>query len=79
MAQVIVRKLNERVVASLKSRARRRGRSLEQELRDIVTAAAEPNNEEILAAIDRVRAMTPRRLRTSSAKLIRAERDRGWR
>jgi plasmid stability protein len=79
MAQVIVRRLNESVVATLKSRARRRGRSLEQELRDIVTAAAEPSRDEVLAAVDRVRAMTPRRLRSSSAKLIRAERDRGWR
>jgi len=40
MAQLIVRKLDEDVKERLKSRAKRHGRSLEAEARDILEAAA---------------------------------------
>jgi antitoxin FitA len=78
MAQVIVRNLPEEVVARLKARAAGHKRSLEQELREILSEAARPSREEILADIDRIRAMTPKVLQTDSAELIREERDRGW-
>jgi plasmid stability protein len=78
MAQVIVRNLPEEVVARLKARAAGRKRSLEQELRDILSEAARPSREEILADIDRIRAMTPRKLQFDSTDLIREDRDRGW-
>jgi len=78
MAQVIVRNLPEDVVARLKARAASRRRSLEQELRDILSEAARPSREEILADFDRIRAMTPKVPQTDSAELIREERDRGW-
>jgi plasmid stability protein len=42
VAQVIVRDLDDGVVAALKRRAALHGQSLEQELRDILTAAALP-------------------------------------
>ena len=79
MAQVIVRNLPDDVVARLKARASRQKRSLEQELREILSEAARPSREEILADIDRIRAMTPKVPQTDSAELIREERDRGWR
>jgi antitoxin FitA len=60
MAQVIVRNLPDEVVARLKARAAGRKRSLEQELREILSEAARPSPEEILAHIDRIRAMTPK-------------------
>jgi len=41
MAQVVVRKLDERVKRSLKRRAARRGHSIEAEIRDILTKAVE--------------------------------------
>ncbi len=78
MAQVIVRNLPDHVVARLKARAARQKRSLEQELRAILSEAARPSHEEILADLDRIRAMTPRVPQTDSAELIREERDRGW-
>jgi len=78
MAQVIVRNLPDDVVARLKARAASRRRSLEQELRDILSEAARPSREEILADFDRIRAMTPKVPQTDSAELIREERDRGW-
>ena len=63
------------------SRRERRGRkrSLEQELRaSILSEAARPSRDEILADIDRIRAMTPKVPQTNSAELIREDRDRGW-
>jgi len=78
MAQVIVRNLPDDVVARLKARAASRRRSLEQELRDILSEAARPSRKEILADFDRIRAMTPKVPQTDSAELIREERDRGW-
>jgi antitoxin FitA len=73
---VIVRNLDERVVSSLKIKAELHGRSLEQELRDILKRAAELTSEEKLAVVDRIRAMTPKRLQDDSADLIREDRDR---
>ena len=54
MAQVIVRNLAEHVVKSLKFKAELRGHSLEQELRDILTRAAELTGKEKLALVDRI-------------------------
>ena len=79
MAQVLVRNLPDDVVARLKARAARARHSLERELRDILTEAARPRREEILADMDRIRALTPKVPQTDSAELIRADRDRGWR
>ncbi len=41
MAQVVVRNLDENVKARLKRRAARRGRSMEAEIRDILTEAVQ--------------------------------------
>jgi antitoxin FitA len=79
MAQVIVRQLPEDVVVRLKARAAQAHHSLEQDLRIILIEAAGETRDEILADIDRIRAMTPRKLQTDSAELIREDRDRGWR
>jgi antitoxin FitA len=78
MAQVIVRNLPDDVVARLKARAARQKRSLEQELREILSEAARPSRAEIIAEIDRIRAMTPQKLQSDSTDLIREDRDRGW-
>jgi antitoxin FitA len=79
MAQVLVRNLPDDVVARLKARAARARHSLEQELRLILIDAAEAGRQEILADIDRIRAMTPKVAQTDSAELIREDRDLGWR
>ena len=76
MAQVIVRNLEDDVVATLKRKAELHGCSLEQELRDILSAAARLKKEERLILARRVRALTPTGAgQTDSADLIRADRD----
>jgi plasmid stability protein len=79
MAQVLVRNLPDDVVARLKARAARAGHSLEQELHKILIDAARPGRDEVLAEMDRIRAMTPKGPQTNSAELIREDRDLGWR
>jgi plasmid stability protein len=76
MAQVIVRNLEERVVRSSRARAALRGRSLEQQLREILTDAARLAPGEKVELSRRARAMTPPGLAQSdSTTLIRQDRD----
>ena len=74
MGQILVRNLDDTVITQLKSRAARNGKSLEQTVREIIADAVRPSKEEAWAEIDRIRAMTPRKLE-SSVPLIRAFRD----
>ena len=74
-AQVIVRGLDRSVVERLKRRARGAGRSLEAELRMILTRHARPERRALLDEADRIRAMTPGPL-VDSTILLRADRDR---
>jgi plasmid stability protein len=76
MAQVIVRNLPDDVVARLEARAARKRHSLEEELRDILIEASRPSRAELIAEVERIRAMTPRRLDIDSTDLIREDRDR---
>ena len=70
-----MRKLDDTVIAAHKRRAAARGVSLEQQLRDVLTEAAIPSRREIVADVRRIRAMTPSKLTTDSADLIREDRD----
>jgi plasmid stability protein len=74
MGQVLVRNLDDHVIGILKTKAELHGHSLEQELREILTAAGLTTAEK-LALIDRIRAMTPRPLTTDSTDLIRDDRN----
>ena len=73
--QVVVRNLDPGVVAALKRRASRAGRSLERELRIILSREAGPDRSELIAEANRIRAMTPARL-PDSTELLRQDRDR---
>ena len=73
-AQVVVRGLDRAVVRTLKRRARDAGRSLEAELRLILTRAARPSRDVLLREADRIRALTPGPL-PDSTSLLRAYRD----
>ena len=76
MAQVLVRNLDEQVVAALRRKAELHGRSLEQELRIALTAAARLTPEERVALAQRIRGMTPANVQqTDSTGLIRQDRD----
>lgn len=80
MGQVIVRKLESEVIEAHRRRARARGVSLEQELRDVLHDAARPTRAERLARMRAIAAMTaempPGQTRTPGWQLIREDRDR---
>jgi len=78
MANVTIRNLDDGVVERLKSKAKDNGRSLEAELREILsTEARRASTKEWLAEADRIAAMTPKdRPQTDSTILIREDRDR---
>ena len=59
MGQVIIRNIDDRLIARLKARAAAERKSLEQSLRELLTEAAAPTRAELLADLDRIRAMTP--------------------
>jgi len=77
MATLTIRNLDDAVVDRLKTRARNNLRSLEAELRTLLTRAAErPTGEEAIALADRIAAMTPEGVeQTDSTRLIREDRD----
>jgi len=78
MANLTIRNLDDSVVIRLKEKAAQSGRSLEAELREILKqAATRRTRENLLAAADRIAAMTPKGVKqTDSAELIREDRDR---
>ena len=76
MAQVLVRNLDEQVVAALRRKAELHGHSLEQELRMALTSAARLTPAERVALARRVRSLTPANIeQTDSTDLIRQDRD----
>ena len=77
MASVTIRNLDDGVVERLKSKAKDNGRSLEAELREILsTEARRASTKELIAEADRIAAMTPKdRPQTDSVKIIREFRD----
>jgi plasmid stability protein len=46
MGQVLIRNVDDRVIESFKEKARLKGISLEQELRDLLARAASPSGEQ---------------------------------
>jgi plasmid stability protein len=79
LGQVIIRNIDDRVIGRLKARAAAQRKSLEQSLRDLLTEAAKPNRAELLADLERIRAMTPPpkpgATYPTAEELIREDRD----
>ena len=79
MGQVVIRNIDDRVLERLKVRAMAQRKSLEQSLRELLTEAARPSRAELLADLDRIRAMTPARrpgvTYPTADELIREDRD----
>jgi plasmid stability protein len=79
MGQVVIRNIDDLVLERLKERAAAERKSLEQSLREILTRAARPTRAELLAEVDRIRAMTPPRRRgkryPTAEQLVRESRD----
>lgn len=78
MGTVTIRNLDDAVIDRLKERARDNGRSLEAELRALLTEMSErPSRQKFIEFAERVAAMTPKGVeQTDSALLIREDRDR---
>jgi antitoxin FitA len=76
MGQVLIRNVDDKIIASLKLKAELKGHSLEQGLRDVLKRAAGPTVEERLAMIDRVAAMQKKPTKMLSEDVIRKMRDR---
>lgn len=79
MAELKIRRLDARVVSALRARAKRRGISLEEEVRRTLSASVSAAREAFLREAEAVRARTrsPADPRLDSARIIRDERD-GW-
>ena len=79
MANLTIRNLDDGVVASLKAQAKRNNRSLEAELRQVLTRVAKQRERlsAFVEAAERIAAMTPKdRPQSDSAELLREDRDR---
>jgi len=77
VADIKVRQLDERVARTLKTRAARRGVSLEEEVRATLTASVSAKREAFRRRAAALRAASAggRSKRTDSARTIRQERD----
>ncbi|QOV92091.1 FitA-like ribbon-helix-helix domain-containing protein [Humisphaera borealis] len=78
MAEVRVRNVDERILAAFRDVARRRGHSVPEELRRLITEAAVRPRQELIARLDKLKADIFERggLLPDSTPLIREERDR---
>ena len=79
VGQVVIRNLDDRVLERLKARAKAQRKSLEQSLRDLLAEGAKLGRAELLADLERIRAMTPTHepgaIYPSAEQLIREDRD----
>jgi len=75
MGQVLIRNLDDVVLAALRARASARGVSLEAELRDVLTRAAGHPRADLAAEFASVRSMTPKGRRRLAEELVREGRD----
>lgn len=78
MATLTIRNLDDETVERLKTRAKQNNRSLEAEIRALLTEMAQrPSHKEFRALAERIAAMTPKGVKqTDSAELLREDRDR---
>lgn len=80
MGQVIVRNLDDAVIEHHRARAKARGVSLEQELRQVLTEASRAGRERLLAEARRIRKANrkpaPGEAWPSAEELVREDRDR---
>lgn len=76
MGQILVRNLDDGVIAALRRRAQRTGISLEEAARQALAAAVGVSREEALAKFDAVRARIGRIEGDRSSGILRADRDR---
>lgn len=77
MANVMIRNLDDEVAETLRTQAKAHHRSLEAELRQILTDAAKPTGAVDLRMLaERIAAMSPAAGQTDSVELLREDRNR---
>lgn len=78
MRQLLIRDVEDEVIEALKERARRNQRSLQGELKAIVTQVARGNRLDpaLLRKIDALRNSLKGKIKGNSADLIREDRNR---
>ena len=78
MANLLIRNVSEDIVSRLKDRAKKRNRSLQQELHSILVATAIQSSEDLLKQSSRIRAKLRKKGVTfsDSAELLRQDRSR---
>jgi len=76
VAQVVIRNIDEDAMRRLKSRAARKGVSLERELRTILTEAARADRTGFGERASAFRRKLADRQHSDSTRLIRKDRDR---
>jgi len=74
MGQILVRNLDDAVIARMKARARRENTSLEQKIRDLIIADARPTRAEIIEEAREIRERVGP-VEGNSVALIREDRD----
>ena len=74
MVDILVRDVEEDVARRLQEKAAAAGRSLNEVAREALRKDVKPSRAELLAEMDRIRAMSPYSLIDSTA-LIREDRD----
>ncbi len=79
MGTLTIRPIEDDVISSLEAEARRRNRSPEAEVREVLRRHRElgcrPTVEELLALADKVAALTPEVAQTDSTDLLRESRE----
>lgn len=75
MGQVLIRNLDDRVIETLKLKAELKGHSLEQELREVITAAAPLAPEDKIALFKQLRSLSPPLHHVDVGAAIRYGRD----
>lgn len=76
MGQVLIRNLDEAVIIRLKEDARKKGVSLEQYLRDLLTEKVQPSKTDLFAEIDRALEGSQYIMTVPPEDLIREDRDK---
>lgn len=76
MAQVLIRNLSDDTIEAHRARAKAKGQSLEQALRELIESAAPYSAAERLALAERLQSQTPPGPRTDPVRLIREDRGR---
>jgi plasmid stability protein len=75
MAQILVRNIEDSTFERLKRKASASGKSTEAFVRALIEREAGKDIGKAVAGLDRLRALTPKRLKDSSADIIRQLRD----